>query len=82
MNQMEMLEKFMEIAEKLAVLEAEVTLLHRMVDAEETRTMRRGYSRDIDTETIRDVFGWAMCDEAKNAGIEYEAAKAAKEEEE
>lgn len=77
MDKIEMLQELIKKAERLAALESKVDSLHNMIDAEETRTMRRGYSRDIYTETVREVFGWPMCDAAKAAGLEYEAEKEA-----
>lgn len=84
MTKTELFEELIKKAERLAAIEAKIEALHKMVDTEETRTVRRGYGIDIEIETIRDLFGWPMCDAARNARIEYEAEKArkAKEEEE
>ena len=76
MDKIEMLQELIKKAERLAVLEAQIESFHRLVDGEETRSMRRGYLRSIDIEVIRDSFGWKMCDDARTARIEYEAEKA------
>lgn len=67
--------------EELTRLKIIVDGFHKMVDAEDTRSKRKGWRCDIETDKIRDAFGWSLCDAAKNAAIEFEAEQKRKEQE-
>ena len=77
----ELTKKLVALAEENGRLMAQIDALHRIVDHSETVKSENIIGGDIDPKLIRSVFGWSMCDSAKNALIEREAWFAAKKKE-
>lgn len=49
------------------VMFAQIQMLHSVVDSEDIRCAEHGYTPDIKTEYIRDIFGWDECAQAVKA---------------
>ena len=69
----EIMEELVKLAQENGQLLAKIDALHRIVDDAETTKAANIIGGDIKPELIRNIFGWKMCDRAKNALIEREA---------
>lgn len=67
---------------RISELVSQLAVLRRLIDKEDTNFEKSDHefrvSALIYTDVIRMIFGWGLCDAAKNARIEREAEKAAK----
>ena len=57
-------------------INAQIDVLHNLLDREEVRCAERGYSAVIDTKVIRSIFGWSECHEVREIRQRKEAEKA------
>ena len=69
----EIMEELVRLAQENGQLLSLIDALHRIVDDAETTKAANIIGGDIKPELIRNIFGWKMCDRARNALIEREA---------
>lgn len=78
-NTMNIMEKHLNTVYENGTLYAQIDMLRRVVDREDIDTAERGYTSKIasvNTDIIRDIFGWNVCHEAREVRERKEAEKA------
>ena len=65
--------ELIKLAEENGQLNAKIDALHRMIDKQDTEAEESYVVSTIPTSYVRVIFGWKLCDGAKNARIEREA---------
>lgn len=78
-NTMNIMEKHLNTVYENGTMDAQIEMLRRVVDREDIDTAERGYTSkvaSVNTDLIRDIFGWVLCHEAREARERKEAEKA------
>lgn len=78
-NTMDLMDRHLERTYENGTMDAQISMLHRVVDREDIDNASHGYAdslADIKTEVIRDIFGWELCYEARKVRERKEAEKA------
>lgn len=78
-NTMKLMEKHYHTVYENGTMDAQISALRRVVDREDIDTAERGYTSklaSVNTDIIRDIFGWEVCYEAREVWKRKEAEKA------
>ena len=77
-NTMNIMEKHLNTVYANGAMDAQIDMLRRVVDREDIDTAERGYTSklaSVNTDIIRDIFGWEVCYEAREVWKRKEAEK-------